>query len=179
MTINFRNGPVDNITTLVLAPGNKIKIEFADNDGSFVIGFTETDITIESEMPGNMVGGEGIIYREHFGDTDDQVEIAVPPHVEDGTTDLYEYWFRGLIQPQAKSKSPNPIFEKNQSWWHWDESWTDAHGPFSSEQDARRALRSYANHLEGKPAADLHVCINWHPDTGNCVICGANHGIKF
>ena len=53
---------------LELKPGDKITITFADSDGEFVIAFNPDSITIESELPGNIVGGEGLIYEERFGE---------------------------------------------------------------------------------------------------------------
>ncbi len=43
---------------------------------------------------------------------------------------------------------PNPIYEKDGKWWHWDEAAFFSYGPFSSLTQAERALEDYCNYLE-------------------------------
>lgn len=50
-----------------LSPGDTITVSFKDSDGEFTVTFGETSITVESELPGNRVGGSGLIYEESFG----------------------------------------------------------------------------------------------------------------
>lgn len=33
-------------------------------------------------------------------------------------------------------------------WWFFDETWTERHGPFGSEAEAREGLRKYARWLD-------------------------------
>lgn len=41
----------------------------------------------------------------------------------------------------------NPVFGEGQTWYFWDETFSDALGPFESEQLAQAALIEYANTL--------------------------------
>lgn len=46
---------------------------------------------------------------------------------------------------------PDPVFHDediNGMWWFWDETWANRHGPFETEDDARRALDAYVYYLE-------------------------------
>lgn len=50
-----------------LNPGDRLEICFFEADGLFVVTYGPADLTIYSEFPGNRVGGEGVIYHEHYG----------------------------------------------------------------------------------------------------------------
>jgi len=52
--------------TVTLDPGETIRVEFADSDGSFVIDYGPSELTVTSDLPGSHLGGEGVIYREVF-----------------------------------------------------------------------------------------------------------------
>jgi hypothetical protein len=66
---------------VILSPGEKLEIEFADSDGKIEIDFkaaNETDeghILITADMP-DSTGREGEIYKEVFGNPADFDEIA-------------------------------------------------------------------------------------------------------
>lgn len=40
-----------------------------------------------------------------------------------------------------------PVFQRHGKWWFWDETWTDAHGPYESEGLADDACIEYARTL--------------------------------
>jgi hypothetical protein len=44
-------------------------------------------------------------------------------------------------------ESSNPVFEKDGLWYFWDETWSDALGPYQSEFAARMACKEYAENL--------------------------------
>lgn len=39
------------------------------------------------------------------------------------------------------------IFAENGEWYFWDETWTQKHGPFQSEDEAVETLKKYSNYL--------------------------------
>ena len=45
----------------------------------------------------------------------------------------------------------DPVFESNDEWWFYDETFADAIGPFETEQEARSALGKYADFLDRGP----------------------------
>lgn len=46
----------------------------------------------------------------------------------------------------------DPVHFDNGSWYFWDETWSERHGPFGSEVEARTAVNRYAREtLEGLP----------------------------
>jgi len=44
----------------------------------------------------------------------------------------------------------DPVFLENSYWYFWDETWSDKHGPFSSETEAREVLESYCREVLGE-----------------------------
>ena len=45
-------------------------------------------------------------------------------------------------------KQRDPVFvDSKGQWWHWDEVWADAIGPFDNEKAARANLEAYAQSL--------------------------------
>lgn len=47
---------------------------------------------------------------------------------------------------------PDPVFQKDDGlWYHADETWSDAYGPFETKAEAQRELDNYVKHLEGTP----------------------------
>ena len=43
----------------------------------------------------------------------------------------------------------NPVFSKEEgTWWFYDETWANEHGPFLSQTEAVAALRKYCAYLE-------------------------------
>lgn len=59
--------------------------------------------------------------------------------------------------------SHDPVFHESESWvdgwgtrqpagWYfWDETWSDAIGPFDTEEDCRTDLKEYAEELNNTP----------------------------
>ena len=46
--------------------------------------------------------------------------------------------------------APDPVhFIEFEGWYFWNESWSQAHGPYETEQQAREELKQYAEWLEG------------------------------
>lgn len=41
----------------------------------------------------------------------------------------------------------DPVFGEGSTWYFWDETWTDACGPYPTEADARVAVHNYAKTL--------------------------------
>lgn len=43
----------------------------------------------------------------------------------------------------------DPVFQSDEDgkWYFWNETWTDTHGPFHAEADARKAVSDYAESL--------------------------------
>ena len=54
---------------IVLSPGEKIAVEFAESDGSIVVEFNETDISVVTAWP-DTTGRVGTIYQEKFSTTE-------------------------------------------------------------------------------------------------------------
>lgn len=42
----------------------------------------------------------------------------------------------------------DPVVVNDEGYWFWDETWSDIHGPFPSEEVARKELELYAATLE-------------------------------
>ena len=59
---------------IVLNPGEKIEVEFAESDGCITVEFTQTSISVNADMP-DTAGREGVIYLEEFGT--DQIDKIV------------------------------------------------------------------------------------------------------
>ena len=45
------------------------------------------------------------------------------------------------------NKTPDPVFNDDEGWWFWDETWADRLGPFDSEKQARDKLKDYVKRL--------------------------------
>lgn len=39
--------------------------------------------------------------------------------------------------------SSDPVEQRADGWWFWEESWAFANGPYATEAEARAALRRY------------------------------------
>lgn len=52
---------------LILKPGEKIRVQLEGADGEFTIKFGEKAVTVKADMPGNVIGEAGTIYKERFG----------------------------------------------------------------------------------------------------------------
>lgn len=50
---------------VILQPGEKVEVEFADSDGQITVEFNEADITVLADLP-DTEKREGIIYQERF-----------------------------------------------------------------------------------------------------------------
>jgi len=48
-----------------------------------------------------------------------------------------------------EARSMNPVHEHNGKWFFWDETWTECHGPFESEEEANTACERYAREVLG------------------------------
>ena len=51
---------------VVLKPGEKVEIHFAESDGEITVNFQEDRITVETAWP-DTAGRQGVIYEEIFG----------------------------------------------------------------------------------------------------------------
>ena len=51
---------------VVLKPGEKVEIQFAESDGEITVAFHEERITVETDWP-DTAGRQGVIYEEIFG----------------------------------------------------------------------------------------------------------------
>lgn len=52
------------MATVVIGPGETVRVELSEADGAFEITFGERELTVSAELPGSHLGGEGVIYRE-------------------------------------------------------------------------------------------------------------------
>jgi hypothetical protein len=66
------------VTTVVLGPGERIRIELFEADGAFEVTYGRRELTVTTDMPGSHLGGEGLIYREVY-DGCTCGEVAEPP----------------------------------------------------------------------------------------------------
>lgn len=41
----------------------------------------------------------------------------------------------------------DPVFKEEGMWYFYDETWSNVHGPFETEDDARKAVIAYVNYL--------------------------------
>jgi hypothetical protein len=41
-------------------------------------------------------------------------------------------------------ETQDPVHFDNGSWWFWNETWSERHGPYASETEARTAVNAYA-----------------------------------
>lgn len=57
----------------------------------------------------------------------------------------------GVCTP-TKDNGRDPVHFDTNGWYHWDETWTNRAGPFSTEEAARENVSAYVRWLnEGKP----------------------------
>lgn len=49
----------------------------------------------------------------------------------------------------------DPIHEENGKWYFWDETQADRVGPFSTEEQARTALKEYCEFLDSGPPCKM------------------------
>ena len=47
-------------------------------------------------------------------------------------------------------ETPNPIFEKDNLWYFYDETWANYHGPYNSKAEAKVALNRYCEEVLGR-----------------------------
>ncbi len=60
----------------------------------------------------------------------------------------------------------DPVFANEFGWGFWDETWSEAYGPYDTEEHARTVLAAYcATVLEGEP---------WYPTTTEKILA-PNH----
>jgi len=64
---------------IVLNPGEKVEVEFADSDGCITVEFGKNAISVHADLP-DAAGREGIIYLEEFGA--DQIDKIVKKEYE-------------------------------------------------------------------------------------------------
>ena len=48
----------------------------------------------------------------------------------------------------------DPVFKRGRGWYFWNETWSDAHGPYKTEEQARKRLEDYCDRLTEDDAAD-------------------------
>jgi len=65
-----------------LKPGETLEVGFFEGDGTFTFEFDTTvapnAIKVSVDLPGNMVGEEGVIYHEQFDDEGDETDKPLP-----------------------------------------------------------------------------------------------------
>lgn len=42
------------------------------------------------------------------------------------------------------------VVYENGAWWYWDEVWSNKHGPFETEEEAKADLKRYVEWLNGE-----------------------------
>ena len=82
---------------VTLKPGENVKVEFADSDGSVKVAFNEKDVTVTAGMP-DSDGRIGIIYQERFGEGHDAVAYVKPPLAEDAPLRLEDIKAGDILQ---------------------------------------------------------------------------------
>lgn len=55
---------------VILQPGEKVEVEFSESDGSIVVEFNHTDISVLTAWP-DTAGRVGVIYQEKFATPSD------------------------------------------------------------------------------------------------------------
>ena len=55
---------------VVLHPGESVDVEFFESDGSIIVAFNESDISVSTDWP-DTEGRKGVIYQEKFLTMDD------------------------------------------------------------------------------------------------------------
>lgn len=53
------------------------------------------------------------------------------------------------MKDETGTYTPKAVHYFNGGWWFWDETWSHRLGPFSTENDAGRALYMYCKYLNG------------------------------
>ena len=61
---------------VVLKPGETLEVEFEETDGTIIVGFSETDITVSANLP-DTSGREGVIYQEVFGTNEKAIAVEL------------------------------------------------------------------------------------------------------
>lgn len=66
------------------------------------------------------------------------------------------------MSPVVKADYPDPVLRLGPLWYFYDETFTDYHGPYATEQEAIRACAAYCRVvLEGCPAeGDIEILKN-------------------
>jgi hypothetical protein len=66
------------MVTVVLRPGESVRVEMHETDGGFTVAYGEAELTVDSDLPGSHLGGSGVIYREVFGGCIDPETVGEP-----------------------------------------------------------------------------------------------------
>lgn len=97
---------------IVLPPGAALRVSFKDSDGTFDITFDKNGdqrVVVSADMPGNVMGGEGPIYVEDFGqdNTGTQMDKTEMPVSTAMPVEPYTPFAPG--KTTLASTKPNPI----------------------------------------------------------------------
>ena len=67
----------------------------------------------------------------------------------------------------------DPVFKRGRGWYFWNETWSDAHGPYKTEEQARKRLEDYcedllaeANDSEMQAAAEMRQVKDYRKQIG-------------
>ena len=81
---------------------------------------------------------------------------------------------------------PGSIHQDADGWWFWDETWSDRHGPFLTEQVAHEKFDAYCAELNGELYLTREefkdaVVYGWFtPDDGSAIIQGGqSDGVEW
>ena len=44
----------------------------------------------------------------------------------------------------------DPVHEEDGKWYFWDETWSERHGPYNTEEEARAAIKDYIDNYLGR-----------------------------
>lgn len=53
----------------------------------------------------------------------------------------------GITEEGHKELLGDPVVYEDDAWWFWDETWSNKHGPFDNQVEARQMLEKYAEAL--------------------------------
>lgn len=70
------------VHTVLLPPGQRVRVQLMDSDGVFTVSYDwmgDRQVIVHSDMPGSVIGDEGVIYLERFGDGSMDGKVAIEP----------------------------------------------------------------------------------------------------
>lgn len=65
-----------------------------------------------------------------------------------------------------EASAADPVYGDDETgWYFYDETWSDSHGPYKDEAEARKHLKQYVQNLEegSDPAADRDFTPPYEP----------------